>query len=74
MATSEALVARIDRDLLSDLMIEREPIRDWANGVLQEALTQKGIGNGALQRLEGLIALRGFEALSQVTRTFLPTH
>lgn len=60
VATRAALVARIDRELLSDLMIECEPVRDWANGVLQETLTQKGDREWCLAALGGADRLAWF--------------
>ena len=57
-ATTDALLARIDSDQLSNLMIASEPIRNWANGVLREALCRK------VEREWCLAALKGAERLT----------
>lgn len=57
VATADALLARIDSDLLSNRMISSEPVRNWANGILREALSRK------VDREWCLAALGGAERL-----------
>ncbi len=64
VATTDALLARIDSDLLSSWMISSEPIRNWANGVLREALCQK------VDREWCLAALKGAERLTWFRQAF----
>ena len=59
-ATTDALLARIDSDLLSNLMISSEPIRNWANGVLRDALSRKGDREWCLAALKGAERLTWF--------------
>lgn len=59
-ATTDAVLARIDSDLLSNRMIESEPIRNWANGVLREALGRKVDREWCLAALKGAERLRWF--------------
>lgn len=40
-ATTDVLICTIGTDRLSNLMITSEPIRNWANGVLRDALSEK---------------------------------
>ncbi len=63
-ATTDARLARIDSDLLSDRMISAEPIRNWANGVLRDALSQK------VDREWCLAALKGAERLTWFRQAF----
>ncbi|MCH2093494.1 MAG: Crp/Fnr family transcriptional regulator [Rhodobacteraceae bacterium] len=41
VATTDSVLARIDSDMLSKRMISSEAVRNWANGVLREALSRK---------------------------------
>ncbi len=59
-ATTEAKIARIDSDRLTELMIASEPIRDWANGVLRGALSQKADREWCLAALGGADRLAWF--------------
>ena len=63
-ATTDAVMARIDSDVLSDRMIASEPVRNWANGILREALSQKA------DREWCLAALSGAERLAWFRREF----
>ena len=64
VATTDAFLARIDSDLLSDRMISSEPVRNWANGVLRDALNRK------VEREWCLAALGGAERLAWFRQTF----
>ncbi len=59
-ATTDAKIARIDSDRLTELMIASEPIRDWANGVLRGALSQKADREWCLAALGGADRLAWF--------------
>ncbi|MEO1347124.1 MAG: Crp/Fnr family transcriptional regulator [Pseudomonadota bacterium] len=63
-ATTDTLLARIDSDLLSDWMITSEPVRNWANAVLRDALSRK------VDREWCLAALRGAERLTWFRQEF----
>jgi len=63
-ATCDVTLARIDSTLLSELMISSEPVRHWANGVLQNALSDKA------DREWCLAALGGAERLNWFRETF----
>jgi len=63
-ATTDALLARIDSDLLSERMISSEPVRNWANGVLRDALSRK------VEREWCLAALKGAERLIWFRQAF----
>lgn len=63
-ATTDACVARINSDVLSNLMISSEPVRNWANGVLRDALSRK------VDREWCLAALAGAERLKWFRRAF----
>jgi CRP-like cAMP-binding protein len=64
VATSDVTLARIDAELLASLMIASEPIRNWGNGVLRDALGQK------VDREWCLAALGGAERLSWFRQAF----
>lgn len=64
VATTNASLARIESDLLSTLMISSEPIRNWANGILREALSRK------VDREWCLAALGGAERLAWFRQAF----
>jgi CRP-like cAMP-binding protein len=59
-ATTDAQIARINSDLLTELMIASEPIRNWANGVLRDALNQKADREWCLAALGGSDRLAWF--------------
>lgn len=40
-AHTDALIARMERAALTELMLASEPIREWANGILQNELAYK---------------------------------
>jgi len=63
-ATTDALLARIDSDLLSNRMIASEPVRNWANAVLRDALSRK------VDREWCLAALGGAERLTWFRQSF----
>ncbi len=65
VATTDALLARIDSDLLTNRMISSEPIRIWANGVLRDALSRK------VDREWCLAALKGAERLTWFRQAYL---
>lgn len=59
-ATSDVTRARMDSALLSELMISSEPVRHWANGVLQSALSDKADREWCLAALGGAERLKWF--------------
>ncbi|PRY26950.1 CRP-like cAMP-binding protein [Aliiruegeria haliotis] len=63
-ATTDATLAWIDSELLSGLMLSSESIRNWANAVLQDALSKKA------EREWCLAALGGAERLSWFRQSF----
>lgn len=60
VATTDASLARIDSDLLTNLMISSEPIRNWANSVLRDALSRKVDREWCLAALGGAGRLNWF--------------
>ena len=60
VATTDCVVARIDRDVLSDWMISSEAVRDWANGVLRDALSRNADREWCLAALGGAERLTWF--------------
>jgi CRP-like cAMP-binding protein len=60
VTTTNAQIARIDSDQLTERMISSEPIRDWANGALREALSQKADREWCLAALGGADRLKWF--------------
>ena len=60
VATTDCVVARIDSDVLSDWMISSEAVRDWANGVLRDALSRKADREWCLAALGGAERLTWF--------------
>jgi CRP-like cAMP-binding protein len=62
-ATTDAQIARIDSDHLTQQMISSEPIRDWANGVLRNALSQKADREWCLAALGGADRLVWFREI-----------
>ena len=59
-ATKEASLYWIDTDQLTNLMIDSEPIRNWANGVLGRALSEKAEREWCLAALGGAERLNWF--------------
>lgn len=59
-AMTDTLVAQMDSNVLMDLMIASEPIRDWANGVLREELSRKADREWCLAALGGSDRLAWF--------------
>lgn len=60
VATTDSVLARIDSDVLSNRMISSEPVRNWANGVLREALSMKADREWCLAALGGAERLTWF--------------
>jgi len=50
---ADALVAQIDSNALTELMLASEPIREWANGILQQELALKADREWCLAALGG---------------------
>ncbi|MCK0148464.1 Crp/Fnr family transcriptional regulator [Marivita sp. S6314] len=63
-ATTDATLAWMDSELLSDLMLSSEPIRNWANAILRDALSKKA------EREWCLAALGGAERLNWFRQSF----
>ena len=61
-ATTDARIARMSNDALTGLMISSEPIRNWANDILREALSQKADREWCLAALGGADRLAWFRA------------
>lgn len=59
-AKSDALVAHIDANTLTELMIASEPIRNWGNGVLRDELGRKADKEWCLAALGGSDRLAWF--------------
>ena len=59
-ATKDSSLYWIDTDRLTKLMIESEPIRNWANGVLRDALSEKAEREWCLAALGGAERLNWF--------------
>ena len=66
-AITDALIARMESAALTELMLNSEPIREWANGILQDALAYKA------DREWCLAALGGAERLAWFRKTH-PRH
>ncbi len=64
---ADALVAQMDSRALTELMVASEPIREWANGILQQELARK------TDREWCLAALGGADRLAWFRRDF-PRH
>ena len=60
VAMTDARVAQLDTDRLTELMILSEPIRDWANGVLRRELGRKADREWCLAALGGADRLAWF--------------
>jgi len=59
-ATTDARIAQMNTDALTELMISNEPIRNWANGILREALSDKAAREWCLAALGGSDRLTWF--------------
>ncbi|AXI46482.1 hypothetical protein C1J03_10895 [Sulfitobacter sp. SK012] len=57
---SDALVAQMDSGSLTELMLASEPIREWANGILQQELARKADREWCLAALGGADRLGWF--------------
>ncbi|UYV36173.1 Crp/Fnr family transcriptional regulator [Rhodobacteraceae bacterium D3-12] len=64
VALTDTRLARIESDELSDRMIASEPVRNWANGILRDALSRK------VDREWCLAALGGAERLAWFRKEF----
>lgn len=59
-AVTDVLVAQMDAELLLEEMIRTEPVRDWANAILQDALSRKADREWCLAALSGAGRLAWF--------------
>ncbi|MFA8443144.1 Crp/Fnr family transcriptional regulator [Yoonia sp.] len=57
---ADALVAQMDSRVLTELMLTSEPIREWANGILQQELASKADREWCLSALGGADRLAWF--------------
>ena len=57
---ADALVAQMDSRALTELMVASEPIREWANGILQQELARKADREWCLSALGGADRLAWF--------------
>lgn len=57
---ADALVAQMDSRALTELMLASEPIREWANGILQQELARKADREWCLAALGGADRLTWF--------------
>lgn len=57
---ADALVAQMDSGALTELMLASEPIREWANGILQQELARKADREWCLAALGGADRLAWF--------------
>ena len=57
---SDALIAQMDSRALTELMVASEPIREWANGILQQELARKADREWCLSALGGADRLAWF--------------
>ncbi|MEH6836579.1 MULTISPECIES: Crp/Fnr family transcriptional regulator [Falsihalocynthiibacter] len=57
---TDALVAQMDSRALTELMLASEPIREWANGILQHELARKADREWCLAALGGADRLAWF--------------
>ncbi|MBU2993653.1 Crp/Fnr family transcriptional regulator [Octadecabacter sp. 1_MG-2023] len=62
-AMTDAKIARIESDRLTDLMISSEPVRNWANAILQDALSRKADREWCLAALGGADRLAWFREI-----------
>ncbi len=59
-AITDATIAMMDKEKLSNLMLASEPVRDWANGVLRKELSRKADREWCLAALGGSDRLAWF--------------
>ena len=59
-AITDATIAMMDKDKLSNLMLASEPVRDWANSVLRKELSRKADREWCLAALGGSDRLAWF--------------
>lgn len=59
-ATTDASLVRIDTDLLTELMVSAQPIRNWANAVMRDTLAEKAEREWCLAALGGADRLLWF--------------
>lgn len=59
-ANTDALIAQMDATKLTELMLASEPIREWANGILQRELADKAEREWCLSALGGADRLAWF--------------
>lgn len=60
LAIEDVSIAQIESEQLTDLMVADETVRTWANGILQEALSQKADREWCLAALKGAERLLWF--------------
>jgi hypothetical protein len=66
---ADALVARMDSRALTELMLASEPIREWANGILQQELARKAEREWCLAALGGCMVSESFPASRRAFRS-----
>ncbi|WP_461429285.1 Crp/Fnr family transcriptional regulator [Gymnodinialimonas sp.] len=59
-ATTDASLVRIDTDLLTELMVSAQPIRNWGNAVMRDTLAEKAEREWCLAALGGADRLQWF--------------
>ena len=59
-ATTDASLFRIDTDLLTELMVSAQPIRNWGNAVMRDTLAEKAEREWCLAALGGADRLLWF--------------
>lgn len=59
-ATTDASLVRIDTDLLTELMVSTQPIRNWGNAVMRDTLAEKAEREWCLAALGGADRLLWF--------------
>lgn len=59
-ATTDASLVRIDTDLLTELMVSAQPIRNWGNAVMRDTLAEKAEREWCLAALGGADRLLWF--------------
>jgi CRP-like cAMP-binding protein len=59
---ADVLVAQLDSRALTELMLASEPIREWANGILQQELARKADREWCLAALGGADRLAWFRS------------
>lgn len=59
-ATTDASLVRIDTNLLTELMVSAQPIRNWGNAVMRDTLAEKAEREWCLAALSGSDRLAWF--------------